>query len=238
LSRQIEALESDLKATPVLPESTVAAEKPDNPAYISLKTQLEGIEVGMRAAMAKREQLKAKMADYEKRIIQTPQVEREGLNLMRDYNNAREKYREIKAKQMEAQVGKELEKERKGERFSLIDPPQYPEEPIKPNRPAIILMGLIFSLGSGLGYVMAVDALGNTVRRRTLAADLGTTLLSVIPYKENQEDVARRLKTRKLVITSAAVSLVVVVILAHFLWTPLDVLWFKGLRKADVIIGG
>jgi uncharacterized protein involved in exopolysaccharide biosynthesis len=238
LSRQIEALESDLKATPVLPESTVAAEKPDNPVYISLKTQLEGIEVGMRAAMAKRDQLKAKMADYEKRIIQTPQVEREGLNLMRDYNNAREKYREIKAKQMEAQVGKELEKERKGERFSLIDPPQYPEEPIKPNRPAIILMGLIFSLGSSFGYVVAAEALGNTVRRRTLAADLGATLLSVIPYKENQEDVARRLKTRKLVITAAAVSLVVVVILAHFLWTPLDVLWFKGLRKADVIIGG
>jgi uncharacterized protein involved in exopolysaccharide biosynthesis len=238
LNRQIKALESDLKTMPELPESTVAAEKPDNPAYISLKTQLEGIEVGMRAAIVKREQLKAKMADYEKRIIQTPQVEREGLNLMRDYNNAREKYRDIKAKQMEAQVGKELEKERKGERFSLIDPPQYPEEPIKPNRQAIIFLGLILSLGSGLGYAAVAEALGNTVRRRSLAMDLGTTLLSVIPYKENQEDIVRRLKTKKRVITAAAISLVVVVILAHFLWTPLDVLWFKGLRKADGIIGG
>jgi len=92
-------------------------------------------------------------------------------------------------------------------------------------------------LGSGLGYAVVTEALSNTVRRRSLAADLGTTLLSVIPYKENQEDIARRLKTRKLVITAATVSLVVVVILAHFLWTPLDVLWFKGLRKADGIIG-
>ena len=194
--------------------------------------------MGMRVAATKREQLNAKLADYEKRIIQTPQVEREGLNLMRDYNNAQDKYRDIKAKQMEAQVGQELEKERKGERFSLIDPAQYPEEPIKPNRPAIIFLGLIFSLGSSLGYVAVAEALGNTVRRRSLAADLGTTLLSVIPYKENREDIARRLKTKKLVITAAAVSLVVVVILAHFLWTPLDVLWFKGLRKADGIIGG
>lgn len=237
LNRQIDALEASLKEQPRLPETSAAAEKPDNPAYISLKTQLEGVEIGMRAAIAKSDQLRAKLSDYEKRILQTPQAEREYLNILRDYNNARDKYRDIKAKQMEAQVGQELEKERKGERFSLIDPPQLPEEPVKPNRPAILFLGLIFSLGSSLGYVVAAEALGKTVRRRTLAADLGTTLLSVIPYKENQEDVVKRLKTRKLVITAAAVSLVVVVILAHFLWTPLDVLWFKGLRKADGIIG-
>jgi len=238
LNRQIEALEASLKEQPRLPETSAAAEKPDNPAYISLKTQLEGIEIGMRAAVAKSDQLRAKLADYEKRILQTPQAEREYLNILRDYNNAREKYKDIKAKQMEAQVGQEMEKERKGERFSLIDPPQLPEEPIKPNRPAILLLGLIFSLGSRLGYVVVAEALGNTVRKRTLAAELGTTLLSVIPYKENREDTVRRLKTRKLIITTAAVSLLVVVILAHFLWTPLDVLWFKGLRKADGIIGG
>jgi uncharacterized protein involved in exopolysaccharide biosynthesis len=238
LNRQIEAMEAGFRDSPELPETSVAAEKPDNPVYISLKTQLEGIEVGMRTAAAKREQLKAKMADYEKRIIQTPQVEREIFNITREYSNTRDKYRDIKSKQMEAQVGKEMEKERKGERFSLIDPPQLPEEPIQPNRPAIIFLGLIFSLGSCLGYVVVAETMGNTVRRRTLAADLGTTLLSVIPYKENGEDVARRIKTKNLVVTAAAVSLVVVVILAHFLWTPLDVLWFKGLRKADGIFGG
>src|SRR3970282_765749 len=108
----------------------------------------------MRAAIAKSDLLRAKLADYEKRILQTPQAEREYLNILRDYNNAREKYRDIKAKQMEAQVGQGLEKERKGERFSLIEPPQLPEKPIKPNRPAIIFLGLIFSLGSSLGYVL------------------------------------------------------------------------------------
>jgi polysaccharide biosynthesis transport protein len=231
-------MESGLNAAPDLPETIVAAERPDNPAYISLKTQLEGIEIGTRAAMAKRDQLNAKLEAYEKRIIQTPQAEREYLNIMRDYNNAQVKYRDIKAKQMEAQVGQEMEKERKGERFSLIDPPQFPEEPIKPNRPAIIILGLIFSLGSSLGYMAIAEALGNTVRKRSLAMELGTTLLSIIPYKENQQDTARRLKTKKLIITTATVSLLVVVILVHFLWTPLDVLWFKGLRKADGIIGG
>jgi uncharacterized protein involved in exopolysaccharide biosynthesis len=238
LTRQIEALEASLREQPRLPETGAAAEKPDNPAYISLKTQLEGIEIGMRAAIAKSDLLRAKLADYEKRILQTPQAEREYLNILRDYGNARDKYKDIKAKQMEAQVGQELEKERKGERFSLIDPPQLPEEPIKPKRPAIILLGLIFSLTSGFGYVVVAESLANTVRRRSLAAELGTELLSVIPYKETQEDIIRKIKTKKLIFTAAAVSLVVVIILAHFLWTPLDVLWFKSLRKADGIIGG
>jgi hypothetical protein len=43
----------------------------------------------------------------------------------------------------------------------------------------------------------------------------------------------RRLATR----AAAAVGAVVLVIVAlHVFWTPLDVLWYKALRKADVVI--
>ena len=43
--------------------------------------------------------------------------------LSRDYDNARLKYQEIRAKQMEAQTAQNLETDRKGERFTLIEPP-------------------------------------------------------------------------------------------------------------------
>jgi uncharacterized protein involved in exopolysaccharide biosynthesis len=239
LNRQIMALESGLEPTPVLPETTAAAENPDNPAYISLKSQLEGIEVGMRAALAKRELLKTKLYDYEKRIIQTPQAEREYLNIMRDYNNAQTKYREIKSKQMEAQVGQELEKGLKGERFTLIDPPQLPEEPFKPNRSAIIILGLLLSLGGGLGFAAVADSVDKSVRGVRGATELfNAPPLSVIPYLRNSEDLARVERTRKIFIVAIAGSFVLVILLAHFLWTPLDVLWFKGLRKVDTVIAG
>lgn len=239
LSRQIEALETNLKnpASPPL-ENSIAAENPDNPVYISLKTQLEEIEINMRASIARRDQLNAKMVDYEKRIIQTPQVEREYLNVARDLNNAREKYRDIKTKQMEAEVGQQLEKERKGERFSLIDPPQLPEEPHTPNRPVIFFLGLIFSIGSSLGYVAIAESMDKTVRGiRSISTTLNTTLLSVIPYKENIEDMVKRTRTKKRVMAAIAVSVVMVIVLTHLFWSPLDVLWFKGLRKAGGVIG-
>jgi len=69
---------------------------------------------------------------HAKRLTSMPQVEREYVNLKRDYENSQMRYRELKAKQMEAEVGQQLEKERKGERFSLIDPPQLPENRSSP----------------------------------------------------------------------------------------------------------
>ena len=53
----------------------------------------------------------------------SPQIEKQYRELSRDYENARAKYQEIRAKQMEAQTAQNLETDRKGERFTLIEPP-------------------------------------------------------------------------------------------------------------------
>jgi len=62
--------------------------------------------------------------------------------------------------------------------------------------------------------------------------------LSVIPYLPTGEDLVKAGNTRKIIITFVASSFVLLVLLVHFFWTPLDVLWFKGLRKVDTVIGG
>jgi hypothetical protein len=172
-------------------------------------------------------------------MFQTPEVEREYLTLMRDYDNSVRKYQDIKAKQLEAEVGQELEKERKGERFSLIDPPQLPEEPIKPNRSGIIILGFLLSMAGSFGYAFVAESMDGSIRSvRGVTAILDTPPLSVIPYMNNSEDLVRVQKTKKIAATAFAGGLVLLIVLAHFLWTPLDVLWFKGLRKVDTVIGG
>jgi hypothetical protein len=59
----------------------------------------------------------------------------------------------------------------------------------------------------------------------------------VIPYLPTSEDLARAVKTRKIIIAIVASSFVLLVLLVHFFWSPLDVLWFRGLRKVDTVIG-
>jgi len=238
LSNALTALEVSLKA-PQTPEAIVAAEKPENPAYITLQAQLQAVNSDTKAMTAKRDELQTKLGVHERRLTHMPQVEREYANLKRDYENSQMRYRELKAKQMEAEVGQQLEKERKGERFTLIDPPQLPEKPVKPNRIAILLLGFILSLGGGLGYALVAESLDPSLRgSQSVSAALGTAPLAVIPYMQNSEDQLRTDKSKKLLTRLAVAGAIAVVVLVPVFWIPWDVLWFKGLRILNSFFGG
>ena len=59
---------------------------------------------------------------------------------------------------MEAKVSQGLEKEQMGEKFTLIDPARLPEKPVKPNVPAVLLIGLFLGIGAGVGNVSLKEA--------------------------------------------------------------------------------
>ena len=211
-------------------------EKPSNPAYITLKAQLEGVLSDVRALSDQKKAAKKKLLDLESRLIKSPQVEREYLVLTRDYENALVRYRETKTKEMQANVAQQLEEERKGERFTLIDPAALPEEPVSPNRPLILFLGFVLSLGSGVGYALVSDAMSSVVRgTRNVRALVGVLPLSVIPYQRNSSEIARRYLMRKRFIISALVVAFILILLIHFMHSPLDVLWFRALRKVDTL---
>ncbi len=235
LTKLVASLEESLKNQPSSPETTVAKDQPDNPAYITLKADLEGIKSEMQSLEAKRSDLNVKLAEYEKRTAQTPEVERAYLTLKRDYDDSVLEYQQIQAKQMAAQVGQQLEKDRKGERFSLIDPPHLPEQPIKPNRPAIIILGLLLSIISGVGSVAAVESVNTSVRgAHGVMAAVNAPPLSVIPFLRNSEDLRRTEKIKKRMIVGIMGGIVVLIIFIHLFLIPLDVLWFRGLRKVTL----
>jgi hypothetical protein len=98
---------------------------------------------------------------------------------------------------MQAEIAQELEKERKGERFTLLEPPNLPVEPIKPNRKLIVLIGLVTSLGSGLGFAWLRDLMNPSVKGPLeLARITRVPILNPIPYIETRrERVWRRLRT-------------------------------------------
>jgi uncharacterized protein involved in exopolysaccharide biosynthesis len=164
--------------------------QPDNPAYVATKTQLEAIKISLKAAEEKRDGLKSKLTDYEDRLVQTPKVEQEGVALEREYDNAVQKYHEIKQKLLEAQVAEQLEKEKRGERFSLIDPPAVPGTPASPNRLGIMLLGAVLAMVAGLGFASAAEYLDQTVRgQRGVAMGLGSPPMATVPYiRVTEED--------------------------------------------------
>ena len=198
---------------------------------------LAGVKSEIKSIKTQREEVLAKISEIEKSLYTAPQVEREYLVLRRDYENAVRRYQETKAKQMQADVAKQLETESKGERFTLIEPAVFPEKPISPNRPAIAFLGFIFAVGCGLGFAVFADVIGGAVRgSKSIYGLLGSLPLAVIPYEFNIEERVKTKRIQKRVIILFFVIILFAFLFVHFVISPLDVLWFRMLRKIDVLM--
>jgi len=228
--RQVVAnLEKELKK-PL--SKRVVKNKPDNPAYIQLLAQLNAAKSDLRAMKATKDKLMDKLDSFQEGLLKAPRVEREYQDLLRDYENATLKYREVKAKQMEAGMAQAMEQGRKAERFSLIEPPLLPDEPDKPNRKVIVLLGFILSIGAALAYALLKESMNPSIYgSKGMLAATGAYPLVVIPYIENEEDLeeAKKLKLKITLATIAAI--IIIIVIFHFFVMPLDVLWYVLNRK-------
>lgn len=236
LQEKINDLNQQLEAVKNKPVDEYYKDQPDNPIYITIKSQLAGIDSEISSIKKQRVETANKITELEKTLYEAPQVEREYLVLRRDYENAVLRYQQTKAKQMQADVAKQLESESKGEKFTLIDPAELPEKPISPNRPGIIFLGFILAIGCGLGFAIVADAISGAVRgARSIQRTLGALPLSVIPYEMNLQDKVKTRRIKKRVVILFIAVIVFALLFIHFVVSPLDVLWFRILRKIEVL---
>lgn len=216
LKRSLAALNDELTTSRASSRGEVVTSDflPDNPAYVSTKTQLESLKISLNSAQERRDRLKAKLADYENRIVQTPKVEQEGLAIQREYDNAVRKYHELKQNLLEAQVSEQLESENRAERFSLIQPAYVPAAPDKPNRLGIMLLGAVLSMVTGLGFAAGSEYLDQSVRgSRGISLLMGSPPIATIPYI-HVEGEAGLSQHRNMVIGVTVLTLLVLGLLA------------------------
>jgi uncharacterized protein involved in exopolysaccharide biosynthesis len=232
--REVESLEKELASE----QKRAAAnpppppQAPDNPVYVQLQAQLATVKNDRDSTQTQIVQLRTQLADYQRKISTSPQTERAYRELARDYQNSQLKYQEIRSKQMEAQVSQNLEADRKGERFTLIEPPLPPEEPVSPNRIAIWVVGVVLSLGLAAGVAALLEALDATVRgRKDLMQLLSEAPLALIPLIGTQRDVKVAKQRARYALSAVAVAAVSAVLAVHLMYRPLDVLWFQVMRK-------
>lgn len=207
----------------------------NNPIYINIRSQIETANLELVALKTQEQRLQDKLSDYESRLQHTPQAERQYQDLTREHDNVMARFQQAKAKQMEAQIAQELEKERKAERFTLIEPPELPELPVKPNRKALMFLGFVLAMGMGLGYGFAAHALDGSVRgRRAIQHLVGESPLVAIPYYKTDSERSRDARYRVRAIVAFLVAVICVLAMMHFLWKPLDVIWFVFLHRIGI----
>ena len=231
LKRQIARMEDEIKNPPPVAQKDKIIGA-DNPIYVSLQTQIATADSELRSLRSRRAITLEKIEEYEERLLQTPKIEQEYRMIARDLEQASTRYQATRAKQMTAEIGQEMEKERKGEKFTLIDPAVLPEEPISPNRPAIIFLSLVLALGAGVGSAAVAESMNAAVRgAKGVAAILHTAPLAVSPYLPSTTDIGAQRKKKRLMIIAVVAGIIILLLLVHFLITPLDVLWYRVLRN-------
>jgi uncharacterized protein involved in exopolysaccharide biosynthesis len=210
-------------------------QKPTNPIYINLQSQIAN--VGMKIDRAKREleTLKQRHDRYVRRVENTPEVKQEFRALKRGYANAQAKYQETMARMLAAREAKGLEESNMAEKFRLIDPPVIPEKPASPNRILIILIGFIFGIGSGVGFCVLGEFMDQSVHQPDeLTRAFGIPVLVVTPHWDSCLDRTKR-RLKRWALAGCTLGVVVGGFMAvHYLFRPLDVLWVQITRKLGI----
>jgi len=231
LKRSIAAIEAELAKSKKPTTST------DNPVYVQIRTKLDGTRMEIESLKHARVDLERDLAQIETRVSESPRIEQQYRALTRDYDNAMKAYQEMRGKEMTAELAMSLESERKGERFSLLEPPLVPERPYKPDRRKILSLGLALSVAGGVGHIALREVMEPGLRgARAVLAITGAPPLAVIPYIETQADRRRRTQRRRRWVAGVAIALAGGTAAVHLLWMPLDLLWFKLLHRIEVLM--
>lgn len=229
--RKIASLEQEINQLKSIPRKNPTL-RPENPAYINLQAQLNSATSSLEALRKTRMEVKRRLQEYATRLERAPGIEPEYLVLVRDRDTSSQKYQDIRSRLLEAKVSEGLEVQRKGEHFSLIDPPALPEKPFKPNRMAIVLLGIILAVGSGVGSGALAEALDHSIRSPEQLVSLTQQFpLAVVPFMPNEEDLSRARTRWRFVQTAGVSAVAVMLVILHLFVVPLDVLWFSTLRR-------
>jgi polysaccharide chain length determinant protein (PEP-CTERM system associated) len=209
-----------------------ADNKPDNPAYISLANQLASVRSEIASTKRQIESSIKKRDEFRQRLAATPGVEEGYKGILMQRNNLQQKFDDLSRKFMEATVSGGLEKEQKGERFTLIDAARLPEKPFKPNVPAIILIGLVLGIGCGGALAAINEQSDDTVRvPEVLVRATSYPVLACIPEIVTWQELLLQKKKRRKVLIAVLCVVVLSPLLFNFLIMDLDIFWAKLMRR-------
>lgn len=175
---------------------------------------------------------RTKSDTYRKRVAVSPRVEEGYKALFIERANYQQKYDDLARKYLETKVASGLEKEQMGERFVIIDAARMPERPISPNFPAILIVGLLLGIVSGVGLAAFNELRDQSIRQvESLAAAISFPVLGFIPLFVNHEAMARSRARLRLVLVGFVLFLATGSVLFHFFVMDLDLVWVKLARR-------
>jgi len=189
LEREFAALRATLADVLANPSPVAEAFEVATPAEIRVRTELRSIQTEVAGLRTREREYRERVENYEGRLAQQPLIEREYDSLQRTYNAALRNYTEISDNLATAERAETLESESQAQRYILIESAYLPMEPLAPNRPAIVVVGLILAIAVAISMVIFLEAADGTVRGAKDVLNVSQyPPIGVIPVIKNTKD--------------------------------------------------
>jgi len=158
------------------------APQPNSREEITMRDKLRDYEVDQSVLSGDVERLKADIAEYEQRIENTPRRAAELDHLEAQYKNVTEAIRTLQLKQVDAEIGRQIETTSKGERFRVVESAEIPTSPISPNRPVWFIAGTLLGMMLGLALLVVREMSDESFHSvNDLQNVLGLPVLAAVP---------------------------------------------------------
>ncbi len=170
--------------------------------------------------------------ELEDKILKIPDVERGLLTLNRDYKSVKGQYDQVLNNTMQAQMAESLEQGRKAERFSILEPPQLPDQPYSPDRKQLMAAGIGVSVSIPIAIVLLLGFFDKSIRGAVaVEAVTGHAPLVVVPLITNQEEIRQKRNRTILITICITLTIIAAVGIVHFYIKPLDMLLYQIMFK-------
>jgi len=145
--------------------------------------------------------------EYQNRLNVVPLREQELDAINREHEQSRAAYESLASKKTQSEVATNLEKQRQGELFSVIDPPNLPQRPYWPDRFKLSLLGLIGGTILALGITVLAEMLDVRIHTHDDLRDLiSLPLLAGVPILQTPFEEQRQKLRRRMDAVAASVS--------------------------------
>ena len=166
---------------------------PKSAPALELESQLKAnrVEIANRQAEIKDEQ--AKINQYQARLNMAPVMEQQFADITRDYDQSKADYETLLKKKNESEMSTDLEKTQQGEHFRMLDPPNLPVRPYKPNRLQLCGLGFVAGLVLGGGFAFGKEKLsGKLYSEREIGKLVPCGVIAEIPAIETPREMSYR----------------------------------------------
>jgi succinoglycan biosynthesis transport protein ExoP len=161
---RVAALEKTLKSEKATSIASTESTERARFQISRLETQIAAARARADLMAQQQAQIRAALGQQRVQMARAPIVERDMAILQRDYDAARARYDDLRARQLTAQASERLQGEEDSGGFTLLEAPLLPEDPIKPNRKKIVAMGFFMAIAGATVVTALLEKLFSRVR--------------------------------------------------------------------------